>query len=262
MLEPALAAAVVNTMEQVITGGTGTRANLGRPQIGKTGTHEDNTDAWFVGSIPQVTTAVWVGYPDAQIEMRNLTIRGDFVSSFNGPRVAEIWREFMELVTRSMAVEDFPTDPIGTGVYYATPRVAMPDVTGMDQSEAIEEVLQAGLQPELVEVNSEEEAGTVVSSDPGPGERVTQGSPVTLEVSNGLSPITEMPDLIGATDEQANVTLTALSNETQIEFTWTFLEFPTGVEDDDGLIFSTSPPVGTTIDEETEIVISVWVFTG
>ncbi|MBN2113100.1 MAG: transglycosylase domain-containing protein, partial [Acidimicrobiia bacterium] len=47
-LDPALAAAVVNTLEQAVSRGTGGNAYIDRPQAGKTGTHEDHTDAWFV----------------------------------------------------------------------------------------------------------------------------------------------------------------------------------------------------------------------
>ncbi|HZI38961.1 MAG TPA: transglycosylase domain-containing protein, partial [Acidimicrobiia bacterium] len=54
---------VLNRMlEQVVTSGTGRGAGIGRPVAGKTGTSEDNGDAWFVGFVPQLATAVWVGY--------------------------------------------------------------------------------------------------------------------------------------------------------------------------------------------------------
>ena len=46
--------------------GTGTRAYFGRPAAGKTGTTENFGDAWFVGYTPNLSTAVWVGYPDAR----------------------------------------------------------------------------------------------------------------------------------------------------------------------------------------------------
>ena len=36
------------------------------PAAGKTGTGENNTDAWFVGYVPQLATAVWVGYASEQ----------------------------------------------------------------------------------------------------------------------------------------------------------------------------------------------------
>ena len=54
---------VLNRMlQEVVTSGTGRGAGIGRPVAGKTGTSEDNGDAWFVGFVPQLSTAVWVGY--------------------------------------------------------------------------------------------------------------------------------------------------------------------------------------------------------
>ena len=39
-------------------------AALGRPVAGKTGTTQDNVDAWFVGYTPQLATGVWMGFED------------------------------------------------------------------------------------------------------------------------------------------------------------------------------------------------------
>ncbi len=39
------------------------------PAAGKTGTQQDNTNAWFVGFTRQLTTAVWVGDPDGYTPM-------------------------------------------------------------------------------------------------------------------------------------------------------------------------------------------------
>ena len=52
-------------LEQNVQGGTGTAAQIGCPAAGKTGTTDDFTDAWFVGFTPNLTTAVWVGHPNA-----------------------------------------------------------------------------------------------------------------------------------------------------------------------------------------------------
>jgi len=49
-------------LQRVVGEGTGRAAAIGRPVAGKTGTTEDNVDAWFAGYVPQVATAVWVGY--------------------------------------------------------------------------------------------------------------------------------------------------------------------------------------------------------
>ncbi len=49
----------------VVSRGTATDArSLGRPAAGKTGTTNDNTDAWFVGFTGRVTSAVWLGFDD------------------------------------------------------------------------------------------------------------------------------------------------------------------------------------------------------
>jgi penicillin-binding protein 1A len=51
-------AKAVEILEANIQGGTGTRANIGCPAGGKTGTTDRNTDAWFVGFTPRLATAV------------------------------------------------------------------------------------------------------------------------------------------------------------------------------------------------------------
>ena len=55
---------VTYALQQVIDGGTGEAAAFGRPAAGKTGTTQNNNDAWFVGYTPKLTAAVWMGYPD------------------------------------------------------------------------------------------------------------------------------------------------------------------------------------------------------
>jgi penicillin-binding protein 1A len=74
-----------------VTGGTGTRAYFGRPAAGKTGTTENFGDAWFCGYTPNLATAVWVGYPNAQIEMTS--VHGIAVAGGTFP--ALIWHDFM-----------------------------------------------------------------------------------------------------------------------------------------------------------------------
>jgi penicillin-binding protein 1A len=53
-------------LQRVVGEGTGRAAGIGRPVAGKTGTTEENADAWFVGYVPQVATAVWVGHEPVQ----------------------------------------------------------------------------------------------------------------------------------------------------------------------------------------------------
>jgi penicillin-binding protein 1A len=260
VLDPALTAAVVDTLQQVVGRGTGSAAYLGRPQAGKTGTHEEYFDAWFVGFIPQYTTAVWVGYPDAQIPMRNLTIDGVFhARAFGGTVAAPIWQDFMEFVTRDLPVEEFPENPEGTSVYYQTPRVELPDVVGLDSREAGRLLLHSGLDFEIELVPSDEEADTVVATNPLPATRIPEGSTVTVEVSNGMSPEVPMPDLTGASRADVTVTLGRLRDTSLIEFDWRFVEIPVADPLEANVVLETSPRAGDPLSEDSEIVVTITV---
>src|SRR3954447_5961224 len=80
-------------LEDNIQGGTGTHAAIGCPAGGKTGTTDHNTDAWFVGVTPPLSTAVWVGYPKQRIEMNGLYF-GRNVDGGTFP--ADIWAAYMK----------------------------------------------------------------------------------------------------------------------------------------------------------------------
>jgi penicillin-binding protein 1A len=82
-------------LKENIQSGTGTKANIGCPAGGKTGTTDDFNDAWFVGFTPRLTTAVWVGYPNAQIQMKT-EYHGGSVAGGTFP--AEIWHDYMSSV--------------------------------------------------------------------------------------------------------------------------------------------------------------------
>jgi penicillin-binding protein 1A len=60
-------------LETVVSSGTGVHANIGASgQWGKTGTTENNGDAWFCGGTEEVTACVWVGYADTTTPMTTL----------------------------------------------------------------------------------------------------------------------------------------------------------------------------------------------
>jgi penicillin-binding protein 1A len=108
------AARVTYALEQVMDGGTGKAANFGKPAAGKTGTTQNNNDAWFVGYTPKLTAAVWMGYVDKLLPMDN--VHGVKVQGGNIP--AEIWRKFMSAATADFDTGDFREfDPeeIGAG---------------------------------------------------------------------------------------------------------------------------------------------------
>ena len=91
------ASMMVRMMEGVITSGTGTRANFGRPAAGKTGTSQNWRDAWFIGFTPDIVAGVWVGNDD-ETPMRKVT---------GGVIPAEVWRRFMTIAHAQLPARDF-----------------------------------------------------------------------------------------------------------------------------------------------------------
>ncbi len=105
-----IADAMVWMLQQVVRGGTGGGAALAdRPVAGKTGTSEGGRDLWFIGSIPQLTTGVWLGY-DNNRETGTTSVLATYA-----------WRTFMEPVTKGMPVKEFPPKPTLTGSFKPGP---------------------------------------------------------------------------------------------------------------------------------------------
>jgi penicillin-binding protein 1A len=87
----------------VVQSGTGTSAALsGVVVAGKTGTTSNYGDAWFVGWTPEITTAVWVGYPNGLVSMAN-DFHGGPVEGGTYP--AMIWHSFMAQALQILASE-------------------------------------------------------------------------------------------------------------------------------------------------------------
>jgi penicillin-binding protein 1A len=92
---------LVSMMEGVVQRGTAVRAKaLGRPLAGKTGTTNDNTDAWFIGYSPSLVAGVWVGYDEN---------RKPIGKRETGGRAAlPIWMAFLEEALKDSPIEEFP----------------------------------------------------------------------------------------------------------------------------------------------------------
>ncbi len=64
---------VTYALQDVLDYGTGASARLSSwPAAGKTGTAQDNVDAWFCGYTVQIAACVWVGFPKGQIPLVNI----------------------------------------------------------------------------------------------------------------------------------------------------------------------------------------------
>ena len=85
-------------LEGVIDHGTGTTAAIGRPAAGKTGTTDDNKDAWFVGYTPDIVTAVWIGDDTGSHSLGEI---------YGGTIPAEIWKDYMSSATSDESGGDF-----------------------------------------------------------------------------------------------------------------------------------------------------------
>ncbi|MBE9098417.1 penicillin-binding protein 1A [filamentous cyanobacterium LEGE 07170] len=98
VLDPWATASLNDVLQGVISRGTGTGARIGRPAAGKTGTTSSERDIWFVGYVPQLSVAVWVGNDDYSPVGRGAT---------GGGFVAPIWGDFMQRALDGVPVENF-----------------------------------------------------------------------------------------------------------------------------------------------------------
>lgn len=98
VLDPWATASLTSVLRGVIEQGTATNAKIGRPAAGKTGTTESHRDTWFVGYVPQLATAVWVGNDDYTPMGKGAT---------GGGYAAPVWRDFMSQALQNTPVENF-----------------------------------------------------------------------------------------------------------------------------------------------------------
>ncbi len=173
----------------VLTNGTGTRARnfFARPAAGKTGTHEDHMQSWFVGYTPQLATAVWVGTPITSFPMEGwrACIGGRcYTKVFGGDIAAPLWGQIMNYISANLPWADFPRPSYAT--LYGN-QVALPSVIGMSADAAIATLRAAGFDAVVQGTqNSTMAAGLVVAT--APSGTAAQGTTVGLYTSTGFVP--------------------------------------------------------------------------
>ena len=120
VLDENVAYTVTTALQQVIERGTGTGAAIGRPAAGKTGTAQEYRDAWFGGYTPDLAAAVWVGYPEGEIEMKascsgsTSACKPTRISVTGGQWPAPIWQLFMLQALSGISASSFPEPAGGT----------------------------------------------------------------------------------------------------------------------------------------------------
>jgi penicillin-binding protein 1A len=90
---------ITSMLEGVVQYGTGRSVrSINRPVAGKTGTTNDQRDAWFIGFTPGLVVGVWVGYDD------ELTLGP---AGTGGRVAAPIWLDFMKATHTDTTISDF-----------------------------------------------------------------------------------------------------------------------------------------------------------
>ena len=106
VLDPMTAYQITSMMEGVVQRGTATTLlELGRPIAGKTGTTNDEKDAWFIGFTPNLVVGLYMGYDKPQSLGKGAT---------GGGLAAPIFKEFM-----AEALKDTPRRLPGAGRHEA-----------------------------------------------------------------------------------------------------------------------------------------------
>jgi penicillin-binding protein 1A len=255
-VSPPIAYEAVDILKGVVSGGTGTAANIGRPQFGKTGTAQNASDAWFVGAVPQLATAVWIGFPQGQVPMCCGNVRISTV--YGGTWPAQIWRAFMLAATAHMPAREFPTAPevdyvtlridVTRGCLanqYTPPQVietfqfvagsepryyqvcteptsyqqlTVPSVIGLEKPAAIAALHSAGFNVAVQYAQSDQPEDTVIDQEPRGGSRLIQTGTVTITVARGEpEPETvDVPNVIGLPRGAASSTLRSAGFEVAI----------------------------------------------
>jgi serine/threonine-protein kinase len=131
----------------------------------------------------------------------------------------------------------------------ASEPVGVPNVEGLREDPAVQQIENAGLVAKVEKESSTEvEAGFVIDQSPDAGTQVAKDSTVTIKVSTGPKQV-EVPKLVGKTYEEAVDLLNAVNLEARRRNV--FSERP------QGRVAAQDPKAGETVDEGTAVVVSV-----
>ena len=110
VINDGVAYTVADVMKGTLDSGTAVGYDIPCPASGKTGTTEEQSDAWFVGYTPHVSTAVWTGNPDARSPL----------PGYGATLSAPIWHDYM-LVAATKPCDDFPApnNPADLAPFYS-----------------------------------------------------------------------------------------------------------------------------------------------
>jgi len=196
VVSPEVARQVTSVLTEVVTRGTGVRAQIGRPVAGKTGTAQQWRDAWFAGYTPDLVGAVWVGFPD---RLRSMTPPATPINVTGGSWPAEIWNRAMGAALAEVPPNLFPPLEVADTTVEPPPSsVAVPEVDGLSEAEAKARLETAGLAMATEpRASRDRPAGAVVEQNPDAGALAAPGSTVTVSVSTGPPRTVPVPAVLG-----------------------------------------------------------------
>ena len=174
IVEDGVAYKVADVMQGTLDYGTAVGNDIPCPAAGKTGTTELNSDAWFVGYTPHISTAVWTGNPDARIPL----------PGFGADLSAPIWNDFMTVAALEPC-DDFPepTVPAELSSFFSDNTVS--SSTDEDSDETTDETVEEPVEKEATEdpdnyapgVQDPADAGTAPPATPAPPPPSTPAPP-------------------------------------------------------------------------------------
>ena len=163
---------------------------------------------WFVYSSVQsqleesATVAVpyVVGLQEAQAV--NLITEKDLVPRIRRVSSSDVEEGFVSAQNPTEGTRVDKETVVLIDVSSGKPEVTIPSVVGQSVEDAVAELTQAGLDAQVVEVNSDKDEGTVTAQSPTAGTVVVEGTQVRINVSKGPKPVT-VPNVIGLPYDQA-----------------------------------------------------------
>uniref|UniRef100_UPI00355ACA24 penicillin-binding transpeptidase domain-containing protein n=2 Tax=Euzebya sp. TaxID=1971409 RepID=UPI00355ACA24 len=297
VVDPAVAEQVTLALQDVVASGTGVGAQLGRPTAGKTGTSQDNADAWFTGYTPDLAVAVWVGFPEGRVPMVPPRTR---VEVQGGGWPAEIFARFgtaaladtvatpfagpgVDLVTVTVDLtRDCLPNPwtprrlIGERSYLpgtepttacaepaGPPTVDVPPGTGLGVAEAREALHAAGFTVvEEPEHSTTVPPGRVLAQEPpaGAGQVLgPDGFVATLRVSSADRTGTVVPDVLGLTLDLARQNLESQGFTVQVRVGCPDgVASCTGAAARPGVVWQQHPDVGADVPVHSPVTLDVY----
>lgn len=202
-LDSAVAAKTNDILQDVMKQGTGVDARFGRPAAGKTGTSENNADAWFVGYTPDLVASVWVGFPTGQVPMVPPTTRETVLG---GTWPAQIWQQFMSSALEETPATPFP--PPDGGPLPLSGIEPLPDFKGWSLAEAEGYLTGLGYKvSKRFEYNTDFPPDRIMRQEPPAGTQVSLGGTVSIVVTSLEGRPLPVPRLLGLSRGDADSAL-------------------------------------------------------